>query len=795
MNSARTRFWDFPSVLLTFLLLLTAALRLTVTNWTPRLDATILSVLAGIALGLALGWSRFRSPAIVTFSLLYTAIFIPFWLARVLYDNTPWLERMAFLISRLFQVLQTFLAGEPVEDVIFFQLSFILLFWLLALFSGYALTGFASFAGAVIPAGLALLLIQLFDPQRSQSMLLMAIYTFLTLLLLGRMNYARRLASWKTWRLLLTGEAPADINFTVSVVAFVLVLSAWLIPVQTPGIPLFRRWWEEISEHWQKNADIKNLTAGLENQTGKQVNLFYGNSLALGQKAPTSQTILFRIETNGLSRQRRYYWRVRSYDVYTSAGWQTSPFEQRYLSESSRPIDLPDSTGPTTDFEFHVEAEAIGALVTPPRPVWVDEPVTLSYFSVGKAQEPIFFEARNPILPGETYVVHAVLLEPTEKQLRLAGTEYPAWVTAHYLQLPENLPPAIPELARQITSSAETPYDKAEAITAYLRNHITYTTTVPPAPAGRDLLAWFLFDHQAGFCNYYATAEVVMLRSVGIPARLAVGFAEGSFIPPAWYTVRQSDAHAWPEVYFPGIGWVEFEPTTSQLPLDRPSGEDAPPLEPSNQPTVTPRRNEGEELLQPEELHNSGTADNRSSDASSNSLDVLLTFFLVTVLISSLLAWAYISGTIEKGYNRLRRAFDLPAPVLARNWLKKNSLPVPLWLERQAWLAGLTPLEQDFMSIYRYLRPPSAPVLTPAEAARLLTQQIPEAADEIASLLSEYHATIYGNVPGNPARSQTARRALRRKVWQTRWKTLWQRKSGTRQTGFEHKGRGQNGHK
>jgi len=74
-----------------------------------------------------------------------------------------------------------------------------------------------------------------------------------------------------------------------------------------------------------------------------------------------------------------------------------------------------------------------------------------------------------------------------------------------------------------------------------------------------------------GFCNYYATAEVILLRSVGIPARLAVGYAQGDNVDdPLLYTVRQRDAHAWPEVYFPGVGWVEFEPTASQPTLVRP---------------------------------------------------------------------------------------------------------------------------------------------------------------------------------------------------------------------------------
>jgi transglutaminase-like putative cysteine protease len=93
-------------------------------------------------------------------------------------------------------------------------------------------------------------------------------------------------------------------------------------------------------------------------------------------------------------------------------------------------------------------------------------------------------------------------------------------------------------------------------------------------PFGADVLAWFLLDYKRGYCNYSATAEVILLRSAGIPARLVVGFSQGERAPGQRnvLTVKQNDAHAWPEVYFPGIGWVEFEPTTSLEGITRPSG-------------------------------------------------------------------------------------------------------------------------------------------------------------------------------------------------------------------------------
>jgi len=109
-----------------------------------------------------------------------------------------------------------------------------------------------------------------------------------------------------------------------------------------------------------------------------------------------------------------------------------------------------------------------------------------------------------------------------------------------------------------------------------LRKNIDYSESVPPIPADQELIDWFLFDIRQGFCNYYASAEIIMLRSLGIPARLSVGYAQGEPIEDMSdaYLVRQRDAHAWPEVYFPSIGWVEFEPTASQPDISRLEGSD-----------------------------------------------------------------------------------------------------------------------------------------------------------------------------------------------------------------------------
>jgi len=149
---------------------------------------------------------------------------------------------------------------------------------------------------------------------------------------------------------------------------------------------------------------------------------------------------------------------------------------------------------------------------------------------------------------------------------RFAGTAYPEEMRRVYLQLPEKLDPRIPELARKITAPANDPYDKALLMESYLRGNFGYTLNLAGKP-GADPLAQFLFVTKAGHCEYFASAMAVMLRTLNIPSREVNGFLPGEFNDVAGdYIVRASDAHSWVEAYFPGSGWITFDPTPAANP-------------------------------------------------------------------------------------------------------------------------------------------------------------------------------------------------------------------------------------
>jgi transglutaminase-like putative cysteine protease len=261
-----------------------------------------------------------------------------------------------------------------------------------------------------------------------------------------------------------------------------------------------------------------------------------------------------------------HYWKAQTYDIYSSSGWLTSPTTEEELPSGERLLDiLPKGT-------------ILHQTVTVSRPGY--GPVyyageLAAVYRLFRVVSRTNFDILGVIVPGADYELDSVYFEADEAALRAAGMDYRDWIRSRYLQLPKILPARVHALARDLTATQPTPYDRAVAIQDYLRREMRYSLEVKSPPYDQDVVDYFLFDSKEGFCDYYATAMVVLARSAGIPARVAIGYATGTFDPrQGKYTVLNSDAHAWPELYFPGIGWVEFEPTASMPEIQRPAAAD-----------------------------------------------------------------------------------------------------------------------------------------------------------------------------------------------------------------------------
>lgn len=137
------------------------------------------------------------------------------------------------------------------------------------------------------------------------------------------------------------------------------------------------------------------------------------------------------------------------------------------------------------------------------------------------------------------------------------------------------------DLAKEVAGDGH-PYEQALVIEDYLRRTFAYTLDTPPTPRGRDFVDYFLFDLKQGYCTYYSSAMVVMLRSLSIPARWVQGFVVSPVVSSGSYEVSNDDAHAWVEAYFPGYGWLTFDPTPRFTPPERRIGAPAAPEEPGS---------------------------------------------------------------------------------------------------------------------------------------------------------------------------------------------------------------------
>ncbi len=326
----------------------------------------------------------------------------------------------------------------------------------------------------------------------------------------------------------------------------------------------------------------------------------------------------------------------------------------------------------------------------------------------------------QPVATGESYTTQARRYGADIQTLRQNTTaEYPGWVKERYVQLPTNFSPGIKAQAEELTAGLNTPYDKAMAIQSYLRS-LTYTTDPPPTPEGRDEIDFFLFDSKSGYCVHFSSAMVLMLRSLDIPTREVTGFIGGEFDMTAnSWIVRGSAAHAWPQVYFKGVGWVDFEPTPNQDNIQRPADPSAVPPEPISAPpppAITPSTNtalsEGPDpRIRPELNPTGGT----TTDSGATSQDKSFPLWLTLILLAGLAG----VGLFFSRKIYLKRVYDVPdlSPLAIYNRMSQSA--------RKAGLRGRSGM-------------------TPYEYANYLSRQIPGAAESVDAITRAYVRRRYG---------------------------------------------------
>jgi transglutaminase-like putative cysteine protease len=305
----------------------------------------------------------------------------------------------------------------------------------------------------------------------------------------------------------------------------------------------------------------------------------FSESVKLGDVASIkeNQQVVMRVKLD--HRPSKYIrWRGIALDRYSGDTWSRSPSQLKIHEQNKRSYN--DQTGQDSVFERdYTIAERSGNRELLTQRVVVEPSITQTIFA---AQTLIRLRGDIPQIAQDVrsgavwargvrgrlqYTALSDVGMPDEKELREdLSTSYTDDV-AGCLQLPDDvgdqirLDSRIKQLALAKTRGARTPYEKARAIETYLKTEFGYTLDLTPSK--RDPLAEFLFDAKAGHCEYFATAMAVMMRMIGIPARVVNGFQMGEFNDVnGLYTVRASDAHSWVEVYFADSRkWIEFDPT------------------------------------------------------------------------------------------------------------------------------------------------------------------------------------------------------------------------------------------
>lgn len=260
-------------------------------------------------------------------------------------------------------------------------------------------------------------------------------------------------------------------------------------------------------------------------------------------------------------------WRGALFDTYDGVAWTADRDDPEPLG-AGRPVSYPADPrafGPEAMLAqtFYVESEQPSVIFA------ASEPSSIYYEGTVKVDALGGLVTDASLTEGTVYSVVSSRGSATPEQLRSATSAALDDAMLSYLQLPESLPRRVASLAREITSDETTSYDKVVAIEDYLREHYRYSLDSPVPADGQDAVDHFLFEARVGFCEQFASAHTVMLRTLGIPARVVTGFTPGGRNPfTGYYDVRASDAHAWVEVYFDGYGWYEFDPTFDVPPAE-----------------------------------------------------------------------------------------------------------------------------------------------------------------------------------------------------------------------------------
>jgi hypothetical protein len=691
-------------------------------GWTDGLAVLQSVAIISVIAGLAIGKSSFPPVVAHVFSAVYGAFWIGYASGPLLAADN-WHDRIIELAMRLATWLGRAVGGGQSRDPLMFVIIMGAMLWILGYMAAWYTYRWRREWQAILPVGIALLLINYYYYGPAKLYLYLILFLLCALLFIVHMHFVRRSEEWRSARVGFSPDLWYGFLRSGVLVAAAMLLIAWAAPpasanssiagfINRAGGP-----WRTVSETWQRMfSAIKSY--------GQASSDAYGRMLTLGGPVELSDIPIMDVAAPRLD-DSRYYWRAMTYDEYNGVSWQNTDEELQFFNPRDPDLVVPDFDGRREITQTLMTFLPTSSLLySAPQPLWMDREAALQYNKTpGGLANISSMRARDPLRQGDIYTVISSVTVATENALRNSGDNYPDWVSNRYLQLPGSVTERTRELARSLAAPYDNAYDKTIAIQNWLRDNITYNLKVDAPPDGRDAVDWILFESREGYCNYYASAMIVMLRSLGIPARFSAGYAQGEWNQEfSVFRVRERDAHAWPEVFFPKYGWVEFEPTVSQDPIDRPVGSDDGETGDTNQPDDTVDGAVPQNLGQ---RNRDLLEDNLPEDAN----DVA-------------------GGVLGAPETRTRVGLSLFALLMVG-----AAGAVVFWSTEIRGLKGMSIVSRSYARLLRYARwlgISMGPHQTPYERAEAMTQVVPQGREPITRIADLYVQERFGRGNASP---------------------------------------------
>jgi hypothetical protein len=738
--------WLSPFLL--FIMLVSVALSISAAGWTEGLDHLATTATLALIVGLLLSRSLFPALIAHLFSLVYGLFAVGYLIGRMV-DQPTWRERLIEMGERVVTWLTKATSGGTSRDSLMFVLLLAGLFWLLGYVAAWYTFRRPRLWRVLLPIGLTLLVNvyvytdpRIATPSTTSLVPFVAAFLLAALLYVVRINVYLHELEWQNSHVFYSTEVRLDFVRSGAILAVIALLAMIVAPGAEAG-PNLGALWGGLEDMRNSVRDtVSRLFSSLDTYGRDVANPFTGRQV-LGGPRILGDRVLFDVDAPG-----GRYWRAIVYDRYTGDSWLNSDDHRLFV-----PPDHP--VGSDSWLMRHEMTQTITVylpgttqLVAAPEPArvpWISTRASIS-FEQGQTTPASTLHSQEPLRPGNVYHVVSSVSHATPENLRAVSQSYPDWIARRYLQLPETVTDRTRALAQEITADHETVFDKAQAIEEYLRQNLHYDLSVPNPPEDQDFVDYVLFDSRTGYCDYYASSFVVLARSVGIPARIAFGYAQDEYDEEAQARrVRARNGHSWPEVFFPEYGWIQFEPTVVIGLIDWP----APPPDPNaagkpigrDQPGFYDPFDDRESLFPEDPYAPPGAALDLSTAESSQGIS--LVFFVLVGLL--------VVASLGAG--------------------------ITYWATEVRGMSGLSLIERAYARMWRFaswLGVPSPPDQTPYERAEALTVLVPEGEAPIRHITDMYVVERFGQGVGNEDGSDAEGRwSLLRPVL---WKTWLQKK-------------------